>query len=90
MNKALVLSLLAGIGGLYACTEISSDSPIDCNSYHGYFIELEPAPPDQVFGYRINVGDSIKITGSVRREDSATPAFNPLQGGTASPPPARR
>lgn len=75
-----MLSLPALFSGLCACTEVSSDPPIDCNSYHGYFIEFQPAPTGVIYDYQINVGDSVRITATVRREDSATPAFNPQQG----------
>ena len=77
MSKVVIALAVAGVS---ACTEISSDPPIDCNSFHPYFIELDPAPSGVLVDYQINVGDSIRLTGSVRREDSSTPIFNPQQG----------
>ena len=73
--------VLCAVGVVAACSDISSDSPIDCNYLVGYhFIVMQPPTTGVIYDYTINVGDSIRLAGSVHRVDAATPTFDPLGG----------
>jgi hypothetical protein len=66
--------------GASACGETTFEPP-DCSSLVGlHFIELEPAWEGYSPYYRIDVRDSIQLSGSLHRVDAATATFNP-QGG---------
>ena len=81
MRKSGRVLIFAAIGAVAACSDISSDSPIDCSSLVGHhFIVMQPSPSGTIYDYTIHVGDSVRLAGSVRRADAAAPIFDPLGG----------
>jgi hypothetical protein len=75
---ALVFTALAVVA---ACSDVSSDPPIDCDSLTGqHFIVMQPPATGSIYDYTINVGDSIRFIGTVHRVNGATAAFDQLGG----------
>jgi hypothetical protein len=75
---AIVFTVLAVVA---ACSDVSSDPPIECDSLTGqHFIVMQPPATGSIYDYTINVGDSIRFIGTVHRVNGSTATFDQLSG----------
>ncbi|HSJ64678.1 MAG TPA: hypothetical protein VK922_12360 [Gemmatimonadaceae bacterium] len=80
LSRAL---LIAGGLAIAACSDDIFQPNVDCaNAIGAVFIELQPPEPAGMYG--VSVGDSIRVTGALRRVDASEPTFNPQQGWSCS------
>ncbi len=75
---AIVFTVLAVVA---ACSDVSSDPPIECDSLTGqHFIVMQPPATGSIYDYTINVRDSIRFIGTVHRVNGSTATFDQLSG----------
>lgn len=76
-RRVALLAIFAAVG----CSDRIFEPSSDCSSTIGVvFIQLHPPPEDLFASYTIDVGDSIRVTGTLRRVDESEPVFNIQQG----------
>ena len=81
MKRGWLAVVVCVLGVVTACRGVSSDPPNDCSYLVGYhFIVMQPPTSGVIYDYTINVGDSIRLIGTVHRADAATATFDPLGG----------
>src|SRR5687768_4621265 len=81
MRKQRPALLFTALAVVVACSDVSSDPPIDCDSLTGqHFIVMQPPATGSIYDYTFNVGDSIRLIGTVHRVNGATATFDQLGG----------
>lgn len=79
------LSVCIAVLATMACSDDVLEPTVDCNGAIGViFIDLQPPPAGAFVDYTVDVGDSISVTGSLRRVDASDEVFNPQVGWSCS------
>ena len=79
-RPAVILALAATSLGA-SCGHDVLGPTIDCDAMRGFlFIELTTDAPGFLVDSRVDIGDSVKVEGTVHRVDDATEMFNPQVG----------
>lgn len=64
-----------------AACDVSLGPTIECDDAVGViFVELSPDVSGTFADYTVDVGDSIRVTGALRRVDASEEVFNPQHG----------
>ncbi|HUF30045.1 MAG TPA: hypothetical protein VMM77_05210 [Gemmatimonadaceae bacterium] len=82
-SRTSSLRLLLLYASTFAAVGCSADAfaPPECDGAIGViFVDLQPPPSGTFLDYTVDVGDSIRVTGSLRRVDDSEAIFNPQQG----------
>ncbi len=81
VRRPLLVLVLAAASTGSTCGHDVLGPTIDCDGMKGFlFIELTTDSPGFLVDYRVDIGDSVQVQGTVHRVDEATEMFNPQVG----------
>jgi hypothetical protein len=81
IRRPVLVLVLAAASTASTCGHEVLGPTIDCDAMRGFlFIELTSEAPRFLDEYRVDIGDSVQVQGTVHRVDEATEMFNPQSG----------